>query len=179
IPVCCILYNLPCLLLRVITTVRNSVISKRGPAAMTDKRLFPLRACDSESGIFLYLYPPSLVISQVPVEDIELVKSHDIKIPFYLINSKEVTADVKVQPPVAEPRSVSNVAGRHCCCSLSCQATLRLDLRRKQLSYCLNAPEKSFRRRRFQKNAPACHRKDITLGILRNSSIDDHNYTVP
>ncbi len=56
----------------------------------------PPCACLCQFRVFLYLDAPSLVIYEVPVEDIEFVHCQDVNIPFHELHIEEVPADIEV-----------------------------------------------------------------------------------
>ena len=102
----CILNNLPNLLLCIETAVRGTVINARKKGS--NNGLLPYRTFLSKLRIFLYLNPPALILSKMPVESIELVHCHKINIPLDESSIKEVAAHIKMHTPVRKSRLVLN-----------------------------------------------------------------------
>ena len=63
-----------------------------------------------ELWIFLDLYSPSLVIGDMPVEGVQLVHLHDVKISLDHVHVEEMTHNVHVHSAVSETRSVIDFA---------------------------------------------------------------------
>ena len=61
-------------------------------------------------GITLDLDAPALVVGQMPVETVELVDGHDVKIALDCIHAEEMPCAVEMHASVGEPRPV----GDHC-----------------------------------------------------------------
>src|SRR5690606_29443855 len=60
----------------------------------------------SEPRVLFYLYPPSLVIYQVPVEDIKLMHGEDVNVFLYELLVEEMPADIEVHSSPPEARVV-------------------------------------------------------------------------
>ena len=63
-------------------------------------------------GVFLYLNTPSLVVTQVPVELIQLVSCHDVEVPFNLLDRDEMPTNVEVAATPRKTRIVKDGAFR-------------------------------------------------------------------
>ena len=73
---------------------------------MAHKGFFPDRTLFGQTGIFLYFYPPSLVIGKMPVEAVELMHLHHVQIAFHLIHTPEMAGYVKVHSAIGKSRSI-------------------------------------------------------------------------
>src|SRR5664280_17557 len=106
-------YNIPDLILGIESSVRFPIIDKRLLPAMTHESLFTERSNLYKPGIFLYFYPPSLVISQVPVQGVHFIKGYHVDISLYIFGREEMTAHVKMHSPVGKPWSIFYFACRN------------------------------------------------------------------
>ncbi len=87
------------LLLGVEAAVADAVV---GLPVFPDNRTVSPSAYLSEAGISLYLYPPALIVGEVPVESVELVGHHNVDVLLGLLYGPEVARAVKVHSAVAE-----------------------------------------------------------------------------
>src|SRR5665213_1360627 len=93
VPVCCIFNYLAYLVLRIKAAVRRIVVLLRSTVVViTDHRLRALTAYGSQTRIFFYFDAPALIVSQMPVEIIQLIVSHQVDGLLYKLNRKEMTA---------------------------------------------------------------------------------------
>ena len=88
----------------------------------------------SQFGIFLYLDSPALVIGKMPMEGIEFMKGHQVKISLHLLHIEEMAGHIQMQSPVGKPRLVLyfdtwkrpvSLRGRHTCINLHWQHLLK------------------------------------------------------
>src|SRR5690606_4549574 len=92
---------------------------------MADQRLFSECADLGELGIFFDLNAPSLIISEVPVEGVELVRSDKINVFFDERYREHVAAYIQMHTPVGVARLILNVDSRN---DLHCRSGFRKEL---------------------------------------------------
>ena len=97
------------LLLSVVATVADAVIT--APILLDDSTVSE-RSYLGELRVLLDFNPPTLVISQMPMEAVELVKRHDVQILLDFLDGEEMPRAVKVHASVAEARLVLDLHAR-------------------------------------------------------------------
>ena len=91
-----------------------------------------------EERILLDLKSPSLVVCKVPVESVELVYCHHVKISLHLCLVEEVTRNVHMQTTVFESRCIVDLHARKVPV-LVCSGNLSVYLYRKHLLQSLHS----------------------------------------
>ena len=109
---CGVVYDFAYLLLGIESSVRRAVVPV-GVAAVAYERLFARAAFDGQLGVALDLDAPALIVSQVPVEAVELVCGQDIYIALDLLDRKEMAAYVEHCAAICECGFVGYEAARH------------------------------------------------------------------
>ena len=100
--------------------------------------------------MFLYLYPPSLIIGQMPVKDVHLMKGKNINICLYLIYSVKMSGYIQKTAAMHKMRLILNLHNRH----LSIL---------KQLLYSLKTIEYACWRSSLDRYSATFHIQDISL----------------
>ena len=162
----CILNDLTNLILSVVATVRNTIIST---PILANYRMLTHRANLGQLGEALDLDTPALIVREVPMQAVELMHRHNVDVALDLLNREEVARNVEVHTTIAKTRSVLDRKAGHRPILIGSQR-LAIDLGGQQLLDCLDCIVKTGELARANLNALTRYRKAIAL--LLNGRID-------
>ena len=154
-------YNLANLILSVphALTIRHSVMRRE---ILLDTSSFTNRANLCKTWVLLDLNSPTLVLSKMPVELIEFIYLHDIKITLNLFNTEEMTSLIKMKTTISETWSIRNSNALHSPRSLRSRCSSE-NLNRKKLLDGLDSIVESTKTRSLNTNHISFHVKCVSL----------------
>ena len=88
---------------------------------MTYESLFPDGADLCKLRVLLYLYSPSLVVRDMPVELVKLMDFHDVDIFLHHVHVEEMSGHIHMHAPVAESRCVIDLGTWNCPLQIFCR----------------------------------------------------------
>ena len=107
-PFRCITYNLTSLCLGVIAAIRLFVVNIR---IGTDDGSCTLRTYTNKFRPFFNLYAPSLIVGDMPMEDVHIVHGQQVDELLYKRHRKEMTRTVKMHTTPGKTRGIGNHNG--------------------------------------------------------------------
>ena len=158
-----VLNNLANLILGIESTVRNTVI---GTPILANYGVLTHRTNLGQLGEALDLNAPALIVSEVPMQAVELMNSHNVDICLHLLNREEMARNIEVHTTITKTGCVSYFEARQRPILIGSQL-LTINLGGQQLLDSLDSVVETSELARTYLNTLATDRQAVALRLNR------------